>query len=328
MLGLSREERDGREHAGSMTRLAGARASRAGAPDAVLPRRSSCGGAAIDCEAVSPSARIEVTLLPGARELLALHRSELPQRDDLCGAFCGSLALRVAGIERASGEPVDQDAVALAAGSAVSRVAQTASLPAGEQGRRDYRLSLPLTDDAASSGTSADGLERAIERLSSGLLAVIPLSGPWTRETLGACFELAAARPRPVTLIANFATRHLWGSGATAGQLLGHLLDGGGEGPAPDWDVGHFACVVGRANGPGGDLYAVADTYPSLGHGGVHLQPGERLAGAIERRDMPAGGVLVVLDADEAPALLAQAERAGLAEGLWDNGSVTIETAA
>ena len=42
---------------------------------------------------------LQLTLLPGARELLALHERELPQRDDLCGAFCGALALRAAGVE-------------------------------------------------------------------------------------------------------------------------------------------------------------------------------------------------------------------------------------
>ena len=37
---------------------------------------------------------LELTLLPGARELLDIHSQELPQRDDLCGAFCAALALR------------------------------------------------------------------------------------------------------------------------------------------------------------------------------------------------------------------------------------------
>ncbi len=56
---------------------------------------------------------------PGARELLAIHERELPQSDDLCGAFCGALALAAAGIDARDGEPLDQDAVALAAGSVV-----------------------------------------------------------------------------------------------------------------------------------------------------------------------------------------------------------------
>ena len=46
-------------------------------------------------------------------------------------------------------------------------------------------------------------------------------------------------------------------------------------------------------SGPAGSLYAIADTYPALGDGGVHLQPRERLAAALERREMPAGGMIV-----------------------------------
>ena len=42
-------------------------------------------------------AALPTELLPGARELLAMHERELPQRDDLCGAFCGALALGAAG---------------------------------------------------------------------------------------------------------------------------------------------------------------------------------------------------------------------------------------
>ncbi len=64
--------------------------------------------------------------------------------------------------------------------------------------------------------------------------------------------------------------------------------------------MGHFVCVVGRVRGPRGDLYGVADTYPTLGGGGVHMQPAESLAAAIERRDKPAGGVIVAAAADDA----------------------------
>jgi hypothetical protein len=271
---------------------------------------------------------LQLTLLPGARELLALHARELPQRDDLCGAFCGALALRAAGIAEHRGEPLDQDAVAVVAGSVVSEVPDPGCLPAGERGRRDYRLALPFVADAAVSGTTAAGLLDALERLSGGGLAAIPYRGPWTARTLDGLFELAAARERPVTLLANLATRHLWGSHARADQLLDCLLDGAQAGPPPDWDVGHFVCAIGRVDGPGGGLYAVADTYPSLGSGGVHLQPRERLAAAIERREGPAGGVIAVVSAEDAPALRAGAGALGLVEGAWDNGTVMREMLA
>ncbi len=276
---------------------------------------------------MAPSAPLEMTLLPGARALLAVHARELPQRDDLCGAFCGALALGAAGLGERAGEPVDQDAVALAAGSVVSAVADAGHLPHGERGRRDYRLALPFVEDAALSGTTAAGVVHAVQELSGGTLAAIPYSGPWTAQTLGGLYEAAAALEHPVTLVANLATRHLWGGRPRAGQLLDHLFDGELAGPPPDWEVGHFVCVVGRVRGPGGSLYGVADTYPSLGHGGVHVQPAERLAAAIERREGPAGGVVVVVAFGDLCRVRARAHDIGLVEGAWDNGTVTPEAA-
>ncbi len=273
---------------------------------------------------------LEMTLLPGARALLALHAREVPQRDDLCGAFCGALALGAAGISTSpgGGEPIDQDTVALAAGSVVGVHTDPATLPFDERGRRDYRLELPFVEDSSVSGTTVAGLAGAVRTLSEGRLAGVPFSGPWTPDTLDGLFDLVARLERPVTLLANLATRHLWGSHPRAQELLAYLLDGDPSGPPPDWDVGHFVCVLGRVSGPGGSLYGVADTYPSLGAGGVHLQPRERLAAAIDRRDMPAGGVLVVVDVEDAPAIRSGAEALGLIEGIWDNGTVTASEAA
>jgi len=114
----------------------------------------------------------------------------------------------------------------------------------------------------------------------------------------------------------------------SADQLLDYLLDGETAGPPPDWEVGHFVCVVGRVRGPGGSLYGLADTYPSLGRRGVHLQPRECLAAAIERREEPAGGVLVVAFVQDGPAVRSGAEALGLIEGVWDNGTVTLAATA
>ncbi|HXW58849.1 MAG TPA: hypothetical protein VEJ23_05165 [Solirubrobacteraceae bacterium] len=269
---------------------------------------------------------IDVTMLAGARQLLSFHAGELPQRDDLCGAFCGALALHAAGIDSRGGEPVDQDLLAQAAGSVVSRLRDPASLPAGEQGRRDYRLPPPQIDEPGLSGTTAEGLVGAIERVSDDQLAAIPYSGPWSAEALDGMFEVAATLARPVTLVVNLATRDLWGSHPRPDQLLAYLLDGEQTGPPPDWDVGHFACVVGRARGPGGHLYAVADTYPSLGSAGVHLQPRERLALALERPGMAPGGMIVVASPAEVQLVRAGAARLGLAEQPWDNGTISRAT--
>jgi hypothetical protein len=271
---------------------------------------------------MTSSKPLQIELLPGALELLTLHARELPQRDDLCGAFCGALALGAAGIDRYAGQPVDQDAVALAAGSVISGVREAGTLPHGEAGRRDYRIQLPLIDDPDASGTTAAGLLDAVAKLSAGAIAAIPYTGPWETSTLAGLFDLAAALEHPVTLIANLATRHLWGGRPSVSQLLGYLLEGEPQGPAPDWDVGHFACVFARVQGPGGRLYCLADTYPALGNGGVHVQPQERLATALARQEGPAGGMFVLACAQDAAAVRSGADELGLQEGIWDNGTV------
>lgn len=273
-------------------------------------------------------ASLKTVLLPGARALLERHARELPQRDDLCGAFCGALALNAAGLERTpAGEPLDQDAVAIAAGSIVSVGRDPDTLPAGETGRRDYRLEIPTIDDPEISGTTAAGVAEAIPALSSGAIEALTYAGPWTAQTLRGLFDAAARAEQAVTLLANLATHHLWGGHPTAAQLLAYLYDGADDGPAPDWDVGHFVCVVARTEGPGGRLYTVADTYPALGDHGVHLQPEERLAAAIARPDKPAGGMIAAVAAPDAPRLRAAAAALGLEERLWDNGTIAEQAA-
>jgi hypothetical protein len=271
------------------------------------------------------TAALDLTLLAGARRLLRTHARELPQRDDQCGAFCGALALSAAGIEHEHGEPLDQDAVALAAGTLVSRALDPRALPAGQHGRRDYRIAPRLIDDADASGTNCAGVVGALQELSGGRLAAIPLQGPWTARSLDVLFEATAALEQPVTLIANVATRELWGSHARVDELLDYLLGGALDGPAPDWDVGHFVCVIGRVDGAGGNLYCIVDTYPSLGRAGVHLQPRELLARALARAGMAPGGMIVVGAVEDAPAIRAGAAGAGLVERVWDNGTQMLE---
>jgi hypothetical protein len=258
--------------------------------------------------------------LPGADRLLAEHASELPQKDELCGAFCATLAVRAAGL-RADGTPVDQDAIGRLAGTILSTGSHAESLPPAEEGRRDYRLGFPTTDDEAISGTSATGVLRALEAIGDGALAVVPVAGPWEGGVLRRVLEAAGACRGPVACLANPATRFLWGSRASAAALVGHLLHGDGDGPPPDWDVGHFVLLLGAVDGPGGTLVAVADTYRSLGHGGVHLQPLPAVEEALEGGDKGRRGVLLVLPPDQAEALRGEVAALGLDIAAWDNGT-------
>lgn len=263
----------------------------------------------------------------GAERLVELHAAELPQKDELCGAFWGTLALRAAGIRSVA--EIDQDAVGQAAGSFISD-APGEGLPPGEAGRGDYRLAFPRIDDPGRSGTSATGLVRALREISGGMVSVVPVAGPWSRGSVLAVMDAVAGCREPCTPIANLATRHLWGARPSPAALLQYLSSGDADrGPSPDWDVGHFVGLLGTVSGPGGTLLIVADTYRSIGWEGLHLQPAERMARALERTGSarPSGVILVVSPVD-APDVETRIRAAGLRIDTWDNGSLDAREAA
>ncbi|HEY1479148.1 MAG TPA: hypothetical protein VGF46_03930, partial [Gaiellales bacterium] len=121
----------------------------------------------------------ETRLLPGAAELARLHAEELPQKDELCGAFNTLLTLRLAGIGGSGSEPFDQDTVGQAAGSVLGPEGYDEDLPPGETGRKDYRLEHPRAAPEIA-GTSAGGLVRAVAELSAGRRVAVATTGPWS----------------------------------------------------------------------------------------------------------------------------------------------------
>ena len=67
--------------------------------------------------ALPASVTTRLSLFPGGERLLEEHAAELPQKNDLCGAFWGTLALRTVGYSTTpTGGVLDQDAVAVEAG--------------------------------------------------------------------------------------------------------------------------------------------------------------------------------------------------------------------
>lgn len=261
---------------------------------------------------------IAVALLPGAGRLVDLHARELPQKDDLCGAFWATLALRAARPDDPH-DWIDQDAVAAAAGTTVAAV-PNGSRPPNEPGRRDYRLQLPAAADPERSGTSPAGLMRALSQLSGGEVATVPVSGRWEPSVLRALVAVAQTVPM-LAVVANVATGKLWGSRPRLDEVLAHLETGALDGPPPDWSTGHFVAILGTAEGQAGTLAIVADTYPTLGWRGVHLQPLELMSDALHRDGDGFGGVLLVAPVDYADSLAERVVSTGLRVGAWDNGS-------
>jgi hypothetical protein len=257
--------------------------------------------------------------VPEAPDLGDLYERELPQKDQLCGAFWGALALA------AAGHPADQDEVALRAGTTLAEGDPSGWLPPGASPRTDYRLGIPVAADGPSSGTSATGVARAIEELSGGGLAVVPVAGPWSAQTVVSLVEVVASSvarsPTGCTLVANLRTGRLWGSRPGPALLLDHLSGRPVQPPGADWDCGHFVGIAGSVGGAGGALVIVRDTYRQLGWDGYHLQPAGAMAAAIARGDGKEGGVLCVCGAAAAGALARGLEGAGFELRHWDNGS-------
>lgn len=237
------------------------------------------------------------------------------QKDELCGAFCAAAA-----IEGVTGRRITQDAIAGAAATVLSGGAVPA-VPPGETSRVDYLGRLPVAEDPATAGTSASGLVRAVQTVTGDDLAVVPLTGAWTVDAAGLLLEFA--HDPDTAVILNVATRHLW---PTHTNLLAvhAYLNGEAVDPGPsEWDVGHFILLLGSYTGSEGRLAVCADTYPSLGSGGMHLQPVEALAAGMNRDDDPAttGGALVVTTAGRGGSVRERATAAGLEVRAWNNGT-------
>lgn len=260
--------------------------------------------------------------LIGPRALADLggQRSALQQKNNLCGPFHAARVLREAGIVSWDGEELDQDLLALEAGTVLPEVEEGPQVPPGAVDFHDYRFDLPRATPPEA-GTSAAGLAQAIDEMAAGALCCMPLRGSWSAQEVErlveATPELGGAR-----LLANVSTAPLWGSRppleALLAQLDGEPVD---TPPAPDWQVGHFIELTRVIRGRGGSLVLVVDTYPSLGWMGRHLQPPDALAAALNRGDGREGGVLVVVPPEATDGVTALAAELGLDVAFWENGT-------
>lgn len=246
----------------------------------------------------------------------------MPQKDGCCGPFWGAIALRALGVERFGSEVVDQDLLAVHSGTTLDAEGDPYdALPPRSEPRLDYRLPLPVVDHPAASGTSARGVADGIERVGAGQVSVLPVAGPWTAESVELLLDVVAEVAPDAVLIANWATRQLWGSRPTPQVILAHLAGQDVEGPSAEWDVGHFANLVALLRGPGGSFVVVRDSYPVLGWKGHHLQPPAAAAAALRRGDGKEGGVLVVVRASASDEVKRHLVGGGFELRQWNNGT-------
>jgi hypothetical protein len=246
----------------------------------------------------------------------------LQQKDSLCGPFHAARVLIDAGVTEWDGLAIDQDLVALHAGTTLAANPRGPQVPVGAASLRDYRCELARVDSDRA-GTTPHGLARAISLLSSWRLECVPLRGPWREETLerllDSLLELGAR------LIANIRTGPLWGSRPPVEALLAHLAGRrASEVPRAEWDVGHFVELVQLVRGPGGALMVVRDSYPSLGWNAHYLQPTHATVSALTRDDGREGGVLAVVGGSAAGPVRALAQKLSLETEFWDNGTQEV----
>ena len=97
-----------------------------------------------------PAGEALTRLTPPARSGAGEGLEVLQQKDNLCGPFHAARILRDAGLSESGGEPLDQDLVALRAGTVLPVREDGPQVPPGALSITAYRYELPRVDPAAS----------------------------------------------------------------------------------------------------------------------------------------------------------------------------------
>lgn len=256
--------------------------------------------------------------LPSPLQFVTAHQQAGQQPDNLCGPYWVSVLLAAVGV---SGYDAAQ--IAQRARTQLPPGDQTEQwLPAGATSRQDYSVALPIAPHLAVSGTAATGLIRAMAWASQGAYCLIPVQAPWQEATITTVLDLCLAHPDwQAVLLANVSTQPLWGACLPLVDAIAYLNGNDIAAPPPDWQVGHFLTLAGRVSGSARSLVIVRDTYPHLGWNGYHLQPFDRVAAALNRRDSCEGGLLIGVATEHQSAVEHACQAQGWAIAPWDNGT-------
>lgn len=265
-------------------------------------------------------ALLNLCFLPYLKPLLPLHEQAGQQPDNLCGPYWVALLLQTyAGL---SVSPVE---VAIAAATLLpSQGDPTDWLPPGATSHLgpDYDK-IPTIPDASVAGTAIAGLVQAISTLSQGKFALLPLQAKDWGLALQAVWHLCQTYPDwPIAPLLNLHAGCLWGSCVSPLQAMTYLEGSDIVPPPPDWAVGHFALLAGQVQAEARFLYALLDTYPHFGWGGLHLQPSAAIAQSLHRPQQETDGGLALFVPEAARSrLVPHLIQAGLQIAPWDNGS-------
>lgn len=263
-----------------------------------------------------------VQLLSGIPDIVQAHQQAGQQPDNLCGPYWVSILLHAYGTGDISGDSISADHIAAIAGSVLPMIDPARCVPPGATSRQDYRVALPQTENAAESGTSVQGLIRAIAQVSNGQYALVPLRADWSADWIAALLDLCQSHPQwKAVPVCNIQTGPLWGSHLSLVDAIAYLNGQSIQPPPADWDVGHFVVLAGQVTGSAQALAIVQDTYPVLGWDGYHLQSFEAVAQALSRTDGHEGGVVLFVTERDRPEVEQCAIACGFTVSPWDNGS-------
>ena len=171
--------------------------------------------------------------------LLTEQRADLPQCDELCGAFWAANALRASGFARhAGGGGARRRERPVAARRAVVAAARRGGPRAGRRAAGGRAVG----DVGARRRPGGRG---ALGRR----LSAVPASGEFTAGALLALLEGIDA----VAVIANVDTAALWAPDVTEAEVERYVASGDDQGPDNDWQVGHFVAIAGTPRTAPGD---------------------------------------------------------------------------
>lgn len=120
----------------------------------------------------------------------------------------------------------------------------------------------------------------------------------------------------------NSHTSYFWGANPPQADMQAYLDGKPITPPSPDWSVGHFALLAGQLQGNAKTLYAVLDTYPHFGGGGLHVQPPAVLAQSLMRLNHSFEGGVALFVAEQVRSQVESLLSAvGFTIAPWDNGS-------
>ncbi|MEM0235808.1 DUF6885 family protein [Thermofilum sp.] len=272
------------------------------------------------------------------------------QKEETCGLYALTYILRGLGYRSHNGIDIDEDYLSYLARTRISpeeenlRKEVFTKILYGEMGpeeaiRRYWKIvrkyELPTTINPAELGTSAEGVKYALETVTNGELAGVPI--PSRRGN-----EVYFTEDKFLNLI-NLLVENIntWKYQAILNWQTGKLVNivarfhdiflvlfskdplmAIGLNP---WRVGHFVSLAGFVkvyqNNENRTYFLIRDSYKNAGYMGYHVQPINRVREALVRDDGREGGILLIVRKEIAKEVENAIKDIGLTVGLWNNGT-------